>query len=405
MKNNLKVDKVFRDPIHGYIYFDNLNIYKLVESKEMQRLKRIYQLGGSFQVFPTAEHSRFSHSIGAYQIVKRIIEEVSGINQGLSPLDQLVLKIAVLLHDLGHGPFSHAFEMIHKTKHEEYTKAIIVGKTEINKILKSINPKLPLLLCQVYDGVYKNKIVNQLVSSQLDADRMDYLLRDAYFCGTPYGSFDIGRILRVMSVNNGKIVFKESGIPAIEDYLVGRYHMYKQVYLHPRSLSFELILVSMIKRFIDLSKSNFEFKYDYEQIRCLILNKKISTQEYHELDDNLIYFYAKQMLKEKDSILTELADRFINRKLLDHVEVNSQKEADAIEKQVSKKGSDPRYFVYKEHLIAEVYKKYGIKDNHEILVLDKNNKVTSLVKASSIVAALDDEAQLKSEQYLVFYKP
>jgi HD superfamily phosphohydrolase len=161
----------------------------------------------------------------------------------------------------------------------------------------------------------------------------------------------------------------------------------------------------MIKRFIDLSKNNFKFKYDYEQIKCLISNKKISSQEYHELDDNLIYFYAKQMLKEKDSILSELADRFINRKLLDHVEVSTQKQADSIEKQVSKKGSDPRYFVYKEHLIAEVYKKYGIKDNHEILVLDKNNKVTSLVNASSIVAALDDEAQLKSEQYLVFYKP
>jgi HD superfamily phosphohydrolase len=110
------------------------------------------------------------------------------------------------------------------------------------------------------------------------------------------------------------------------------------------------------------------------------------------------------MLKEKDTILAELADRFINRKLLEHIEVNSQKQADAIEKQVNKKGYDPRYFVYKEHLIAEVYKKYGIKNNHEILILEKNNKVTSLVKASSIVAALDDEAQLKSEQYLVFYK-
>jgi HD superfamily phosphohydrolase len=261
------------------------------------------------------------------------------------------------------------------------------------------------LLCQVYDGVYKNKIVNQLVSSQLDADRMDYLLRDAYFCGTPYGSFDINRILRVMSVDKGKIVFKESGIPAIEDYLVGRYHMYKQIYLHPRSLSFELILVSMIKRFIDLSKSNFKFKFNYGEIECLVSGKKISTEQYHELDDNLIYFYAKQMLKEKDSILVELADRFINRKLFSHTEVSSQKQADTIEKQVIKKGFDPRYFVYKEHLIAEVYKKYGIKNNHEILILDKGNKVASLIKASSIVAALDDEAQLKSDQYLVFYKP
>lgn len=400
-----KVDKVFRDPIHGYIYFDDANLYKLVESKEMQRLKRIYQLGGSFQVFPTAEHSRFSHSIGAYQIVTRIIEEVEGIKTSLNTLDQIVLKTAVLLHDLGHGPFSHAFEMVHKIKHEEYTKLIIKGNSEVNQILKSINPKLPELLAQVYDRKYKNEIVNQLVSSQLDADRMDYLLRDAYFCGTPYGSFDIGRILRVMLVNKGKIVFKESGIPAIEDYLVGRYHMYKQVYLHPRSLSFELILVGMIKRFIELKKQSYNFKSDYSHLECLVNNTKVSITEYHELDDNLIYFYAKQMMKESDNILVELATRFIDRKLLKHVSVKNEKEASLIEKQVSKKGYNPKYFLYKEHLIAEVYKKYGVKDNQEILIAKKDGKIVPLVKASSIVAALNHEAQLTSEEYLVFFKP
>ncbi len=405
MKKNQKVNKVFRDPIHGYIHFDDANLYKLVESKEMQRLKRIYQLGGSFQVFPTAEHSRFSHSIGAYQIVSRIIDEVDGIKNALTALDQIVLKTAVLLHDLGHGPFSHAFEMVHKIKHEEYTKAIINSNSEVNKILKAIDPKLPSLLSQVYEGKYKNEIVNQLVSSQLDADRMDYLLRDAYFCGTPYGSFDIGRILRVMMVNKGKIVFKESGIPAIEDYLVGRYHMYKQVYLHPRSLSFELILVGMIKRFIELKQQKYKFKSDYAGIECLVSNSKITTNEYHDLDDNLIYFYAKQMMKEKDPILSELATRFIDRKLLDHISVKNEKEASAIEKQVTKKGYNKNYFVYKEHLIAEVYKKYGVKDNQEILILKKDGKIVPLVKASAIVAALNHEAQLTSEEYLVFYKP
>jgi uncharacterized protein len=405
MKKSQKVNKVFRDPIHGYIHFDDANLYKLVESKEMQRLKRIYQLGGSFQVFPTAEHSRFSHSIGAYQIVSRIVDEVDGIKNALSALDQIVLKTAVLLHDLGHGPFSHAFEMVHKIKHEEYTKAIINSNSEVNKILKAIDPKLPSLLSQVYEGKYKNEIVNQLVSSQLDADRMDYLLRDAYFCGTPYGSFDIGRILRVMMVNKGKIVFKESGIPAIEDYLVGRYHMYKQVYLHPRSLSFELILVGMIKRFIELKQQKYKFKSDYASIECLVSNSKITTNEYHDLDDNLIYFYAKQMMEEKDPILSELATRFIDRKLLDHISVKNEKEASAIEKQVTKKGYNKNYFVYKEHLIAEVYKKYGVKDNQEILIFKKDGKIVPLVKASAIVAALNHEAQLTSEEYLVFYKP
>ena len=399
-----QIDKVFRDPIHGYIHVNDPKIYNLIETKEMQRLKRIYQLGGSFQVFPTAEHSRFSHSIGAFQIVTRIIEEVNGVKQSLNQLDQTVLKIAVLLHDLGHGPFSHAFEMIHNIKHEEYTKAIISGDTEVNKVLISINPKLPEMLNQVYDGKYKNQIVNQLVSSQIDADRMDYLVRDAYFCGTPYGSFDIGRILRVMAVKDNRLVFKASGIPAIEDYLVGRYHMYQQVYLHPRSLGFELILVGMINRFIDLRKANYKFNNNYKYFECLITDKKINISDYHHLDDNLLYFYAKQLSEESDQIIKDLSNRFINRRLLKYQIVTSEKTASALAKKLSKHALTDRYYVFKEHLIADMYKKYGVNNNQEILILDSNAKITTLVKASNLVAALDKEAKLKTDNYLVFYK-
>ena len=398
------IDKVFRDPIHGYIQVDDKFIYQLIESKEMQRLKRIYQLGGSFQVFPTAEHSRFSHSIGAFQIVSRIIDEVSGVKQSLSKVDLIVLKTAVLLHDLGHGPFSHAFEMIHPVNHEEYTKAIILGDSEVNKILKSYSSNLPALVAQVYSGEYKNQIVNQLVSSQIDADRMDYLLRDAYFCGTPYGSFDIGRILRVMQVYKNRIVFRSSGIPAIEDYLVGRYHMYQQVYLHPRSLGFELLLVGMINRFIDLSSKNYKFKNNYKYFQPLLTKKKIPIKEFHHLDDNLLYFYAKQFCEESDPIIQELSQRFIDRRLLKYQIVKNEKVANNLAKKFGKGSNDGRYFIFKEHLIADIYKKYGVNNNQEILVLDSNNKITSLVKASNLVAALDKEARLKTDNYLVFYK-
>jgi HD superfamily phosphohydrolase len=399
-----KINKVFRDPIHGYIHVYEKEIYQLIETKAMQRLKRIYQLGGSFQVFPTAEHSRFSHAIGAYQIASRIINEVEGVNKNLNGFEQVLLKVAVLLHDLGHGPFSHAFEMIHSINHETYTKEIILNDLEVNKILVKINPKMPQALIEVYDGKYKNQIINQLVSSQIDADRMDYLLRDAYFCGTPYGSFDIGRILRVMSVDKKRIVFKESGIPAIEDYLVGRYHMYQQVYLHPRSLGFELLMVGMINRFIDLRKQNFKFKNDYRYFDCLVSGTKIKIQDYHNLDDNLLYFYAKQFGEESDSIIKELSQRFINRRLLNYRYVNSDKLADTLVKEFGFSKAESKYFVYKEHVIADIYKKYDLNNNQEILVLNPDKRIVSLVKASKLVAALDKESQLKSDNYLVFFK-
>jgi uncharacterized protein len=399
-----RINKVFRDPIHDYIHVYEKEIYQLIETKAMQRLKRIYQLGGSFQVFPTAEHSRFSHSIGAYQIATRIINEVEGVKENLNDFEQMLLKVAVLLHDLGHGPFSHAFEMIHPINHEIYTKEIIINDPEVNKILLKINPKMPKSLIEVYDGKYPNQIINQLVSSQIDADRMDYLLRDAYFCGTPYGSFDIGRILRVMSVNNKRIVFKESGIPAIEDYLVGRYHMYQQVYLHPRSLGFELLMVGMINRFIDLRKQGFKFKNDYRYFECLVSGKKIKIEDYHNLDDNLLYFYAKQFGEESDSIIKELSQRFINRRLLNYRYVKSEKLANTLVKQFGVSKAKTKYFVYKEHVIADIYKKFDLNNNQEILVLNPDKRVISLVKASKLVAALDKESQLKSDNYLVFFK-
>ena len=231
--------KVMRDPIHGYIHVDEQVIWDCINAKEFQRLRRIHQLGGDFQVYHTAEHTRFSHSLGVYEIVRRMVGEIPHLKESLNEYEKVTAMLAGLLHDIGHGPFSHAFEGISALKHEEYTVKIILENSEIHHILEAVDPNLPKDVASIITYQHPKECMNQLVSGQLDADRMDYLLRDAYFTGTSYGNFDLERILRTIRMVDGRIVVKESGIHSVEDYIMARYHMYWQVYLHPVARSYE----------------------------------------------------------------------------------------------------------------------------------------------------------------------
>ena len=204
--------KVLRDPVHGYIHVDLQVVWDCINAREMQRLRRIHQLGGDFQVYHTAEHSRFSHSLGVYEIVRRMVYEIDSIAESLSEYGKAVVMLAGLLHDIGHGPFSHAFEDISPLKHEEYTVKIILEDSEIHRILANCDPELPNDVASIIRYENPKECLNQIVSGQLDADRMDYLLRDAYFTGTSYGKFDLERILRTIRLKDERIVVKQSGI-------------------------------------------------------------------------------------------------------------------------------------------------------------------------------------------------
>lgn len=207
----LKEKRVIRDAIHDYIHIDHVVIWQLINSKEMQRLRRIKQLGGTHQVFQSAEHSRFVHSLGVYQVIRKMLE-VECVNEYLSDYDKLCVMCAGLLHDLGHGPFSHSFEGVFHENHETMTVRIILEDSEVQAILTSVYEQLPYDVASIIQHTHPNHILIQMVSSQLDADRMDYLLRDSYMSGTTYGQFDMSRILRTMRICDGKIVFKESGV-------------------------------------------------------------------------------------------------------------------------------------------------------------------------------------------------
>ena len=218
--NTLSEEKVFRDPIHGYVRVQDKIIWDCIQTREFQRLRRVKQLGSTSMVYHTSEHSRFAHSLGVYEIARRMINEVNDISKALTEYEKITVKLAALLHDVGHAPFSHSFESIMQSDHEIYTIQIIKGESEVNTLLKAYRDSLPDDVASVIDGTHPNKILCQMVSSQLDADRMDYLLRDSYFSGTKYGEFDLERILRTMRVADDKLVIKASGMHTIEDYIM-----------------------------------------------------------------------------------------------------------------------------------------------------------------------------------------
>ena len=255
--DKLEREKVFRDPIYGYIKVDYKVIDELIDSKELQRLRRIRQLAGLSMTFHTAEHSRFGHSLGAYEMARRVIENAEGIKDNLSEYEQIVLLCAALLHDIGHGPYSHAFEAVMKyNHHEDMTVRVILEDTDVNKILNKYDSNLASDIANVIAHKGKFKLVEQLTSSQLDVDRMDYLQRDSYFTGALYGTIDVERIIRSMKIVDHEVLYRASGSPAIESYLMARYHMYNQIYYHPVARSYELLLQSIFLRIMDLNEQN-----------------------------------------------------------------------------------------------------------------------------------------------------
>lgn len=235
-------------------------IWDLIKTKEFQRLRRIRQLGTLYLSFHTAEHSRFGHSLGVYEIVRRLIDESFIGHDAWDNKDRPLALCAALLHDLGHGPFSHSFEKIFNTDHEAYTQAIITGDTEVNAVLRKVAPEFPREVAEVINKTHHNKLVISMISSQIDADRMDYLQRDAYFTGVSYGAFDMERILRLMRPSKDEVLIKESGMHAVENFIMSRYQMYWQIYFHPVSRGGEVLLNNCLKRAKQLYNEGYEFK-------------------------------------------------------------------------------------------------------------------------------------------------
>lgn len=388
------INMVFRDPLYGYIRVYDEIIHDLINSKEFQRLRRIKQLCGVTMVFHMADHTRFSHSLGAYELAREVIEKVSDVRNALSDYDKMVFLCSALLHDVGHGPYSHSFEHVFDISHEQMTINIILGDTEVNKILKEYSPGLPDDVASVIDHKKKFPLIEQLVSSQLDVDRMDYLRRDAYFTGAQFGDIDIEKILRGMLVRNNKIVFKYNSVPNIEDYLMSRYHMYYQVYFHPASRCFEVMLEMIYSRWYELIKKGYKFKTDVSLLIDVIDNK--TTESYLKIDDFYINGCIQQFQYENDSTLSDLAKRIFNRKLFNHIDMKYATEEQINE--IKKLKDNPNYY-YKEDEVSK--SAYDYRMSEQIHIFVPGDKEVDLYHFSPIVKAFSKSSEYTSK--LIYY--
>lgn len=394
--------KVLKDPVHSYIHIHYEVIWNCLDSKEFQRLRRIRQLGGDFQVYPTAEHSRFSHSLGVYEIVRRMVTEVKTLCAELTEYEKVCVMLAGLLHDVGHGPFSHAFEHVTNHSHEEYTAKIILGDTEINSILRAVSKKMPEDIVSIIQHTHENDILNQIVSGQLDADRMDYLLRDSYFTATSYGQFDLERILRTMRVrktSEGRkvIVVKHTGIHSVEDYIMARYQMYWQVYYHPVARSYEAVFIQLFNRLKDIFKDNKDYFEDMKVLIPFLEKAEVSEEEYYRLDENSL-LYCCALIQDKDDVIAaDLAKRLQNRKLFEYVDYNEENLAQ-IQNMLRENGYDEQYYLRIENIEASVYSPYK---GRKILIEKLDGQIVALEKASTIVESIT-KGQTKKEGTIFF---
>lgn len=388
MFKKLERNKVFRDPLYGYVSVEYQIISDLIDSKEVQRLRRIRQLSGVSMVFQTAEHSRFTHSLGAYQMANLVIHEVEGMDS-VSEYEKLLFLISALLHDIGHGPYSHAFEHVLDCSHEDMTVKIILSKdTEVNKILSQYE-NLDKDVASVISHDNKYPLIESLVSSQLDVDRMDYLSRDAYFTGATYGHIDYHRILRSMKIIDNKCYVRASGVNAIEAYLMSRYHMYFQVYYHPVARAYESILESIFMRIKDLAFSGVKIDASITSFLKVMKNSD-DIESYIDLDDTNVNGFIKQLTWSDDPVLYKLCTSFEKRHLFNFVELLNEPD-EAFLKELKEKYENMPYgkYFYKEVTVSGVaYMKSKKADINDIKVILPNGKVKSLDQYSPIVKAL-----------------
>ena len=403
MFQKLKRTKVFRDPLYGYITVDYQVISDLIDTKEFQRLRRIRQLSGVSMVFQTAEHSRFTHSLGAYQMANFVINNVEGI-ECLTEYERLLFLITALFHDIGHGPYSHAFETILSVPHEEMGARIITGNTEVNEVLVKENPSLPNDIASIIRHEGKYKLIESLVSSQLDVDRMDYLSRDAYFTGAAYGHIDYFRILRSMKIINNRLYVRASGVHSIESYLMSRYHMYFQVYYHPQARSYECILDSIYKRIKDLIEANklSEANANIKEFVNVIKNPN-DLDSYYELDDAYVNAFIKKFTKTTDKILKTLCNAFIKRHLFECIEMQNDPDINFIKEVKAKYTQEelPYYFTYSK-VSLDTYNHSSKGDINDIKVLLPDSKAKSLDQYSPIIKDLRTSGSKTVERYYYF---
>ncbi|HXR84465.1 MAG TPA: HD domain-containing protein [Hanamia sp.] len=369
--------KIINDPVYGFITIDDPLIYKIISHPYYQRLRRIHQMALAQFVYPGAVHTRFHHSLGAYHLMWNALNELKSKGISISENEEQAAKIAILLHDIGHGPYSHALEhtLIKDTNHEE------ISLLMMKKMNAGFDGEMQMAI-DIFTNNYSKRFLHQLLSGQLDVDRMDYLIRDSFFTGVTEGVIGYDRIIKMLTVHEGELMIEEKGIHSIEKFLVSRRFMYWQVYLHKTVLCAEKMLVKIIERAREvnaLSLShvlNIFLNNDYDVKRM-----EEHLDDFCSLDDYDVLFSIKTWMRHPDKILSLLCKRLINRYLL-KVVYSAHPIAEKLLQEKTKETMD-HYHINKEQARYLVFtgeseiKTYNNKTEH-IHILFKNGSVRDI---------------------------
>jgi HD superfamily phosphohydrolase len=385
--------KIFNDPIYGFISIPNALIYDLIQHPYFQRLRRISQMGLSYLVYPGANHTRFHHALGCMHLMQKAVDVLRFKGVSITSEEENALYIAILLHDIGHGPFSHAMEksIVEDVHHEEIS---LLFMRQMNVEFKG---SLSLAI-KVFEGDYHRKFMLQLISSQLDMDRMDYLKRDSFYSGVAEGNVNSERLIQMMNVVDDVLVIEEKGIYSVEKFLMSRRLMYWQAYLHKTSLVAELILTRILKRAKELTLKGTVLPCS-EPLQFFLKNKitlDIFDTEtlglFSQLDDFDIISALKAWQRQDDFILSTLSKMIINRDLL-KIKLTSKKvpvedlqplkERFALDNNLSI--AETSYFIFKGKIKNQAYS----KEQEPIRILKKDKTVEDVIESS-------DQLNLKS---------
>lgn len=404
LRNKLKI---VNDPVYGFIHIPNAFILDLIEHPYFQRLCRISQMGLSYLVYPGARHTRFHHALGCMFLMQQAIQTLRYKQIEITPEEEEALYIAILLHDIGHGPFSHAMEhsIVEGISHEEISLAFMQALNE------QFEGRLSLAI-EIFQKKYKKQFMNQLISSQLDMDRLDYLKRDSFYSGVSEGNINSQRIIAMLTVKDDTLIVEEKGIYSIEEFLVARRLMYWQVYLHKTSIGAEFVLVKLLARVKELTHQGKKLPMT-TALRFFVENHitketfdSHALELFAQLDDYDIISGLKEWQYGEDWVLAKLSQMILNRDLLRVRLYRSPVEKEKVQellREAAEKLQIPEelasYFVFTGEISNTAYR----KDEQNILIYTKNNKIIDVTKASDQMN-LDALATKVTKYYLCSLK-
>ncbi|MBH24092.1 MAG: hypothetical protein CMH57_06505 [Myxococcales bacterium] len=393
--------KLFRDPVHDIIAFNTDDVcgrlqFALIRTREVQRLRRIRQLGLAQFVYHGAEHSRFAHSLGVTHISGRMLEQI-GHRTALSDEEKMLTVAGALLHDIGHGPFSHAMEKIAGIEHEALSRQIICDPdSEVNQALRAVDSTFPEQVAALIHHDQPRSFRTDIVSSQLDADRLDYILRDGMATGVRIGVYDLERIMSMLEARPEHLVISGRATEAVEGYLLARFHMFKQVYLHKAVRAAEKMLEAALGRAAELLRDGASLPIINPALASLLRQEAMSSHAYTSLDDTDVWVALKAWTQASDPVLVELCHGLLNRRLyktLDLATTDEDRISEAIEAAcdvVRRRGGDPAYHVMVDRAEDTPYKPYvpDTSSTSRPIMVSRNDHLYRIEELSEIAHLL-----------------